>query len=143
MILSFLSKSDLLLLDQLNKKDFSDGWKLNQLECAFESGRFFAIGAFDGKKLIGAITVSRSFDDADIEGVVTDSEFRKHGVASELIDRAQVELEKLGVKRALLEVRENNIVARSLYKKKGFTELSVRKKYYSDGENAVVMVKEF
>ena len=41
-----------------------------------------------------------------------------------------------------LEVRSSNTPAINLYKKAGFTNLSVRKKYYDDGEDAVVMAKE-
>ncbi len=39
-----------------------------------------------------------------------------------------------------LEVRESNDVAQRLYRKYGFTNVSIRRAYYSDNnENAVVM----
>jgi ribosomal-protein-alanine N-acetyltransferase len=41
---------------------------------------------------------------------------------------------------AYLEVRESNYAAIKLYKKAGFIDLYKRKKYYRDGENAIVMV---
>ena len=41
---------------------------------------------------------------------------------------------------AFLEVRAGNIPAISLYKKTGFTQVSVRKKYYQDNqEDALLM----
>jgi len=40
-----------------------------------------------------------------------------------------------------LEVRESNAPARALYGRAGFVSIAVRKKYYGDGEDAVVMVK--
>ena len=42
---------------------------------------------------------------------------------------------------AYLEVRETNTIAQKLYKKYGFSILYRRKGYYSDGEDALVMVK--
>ncbi len=38
-----------------------------------------------------------------------------------------------------LEVRESNEAGQELYKKFGFKQIGVRQKYYSDGENAVIM----
>tara|TARA_Y100000031_G_C8171607_1_gene362108 strand:- start:201 stop:677 length:477 start_codon:yes stop_codon:yes gene_type:complete len=40
-----------------------------------------------------------------------------------------------------LEVRESNLPAIQLYSHFGFTHLDLRKKYYSDGEDAIVMAK--
>jgi ribosomal-protein-alanine N-acetyltransferase len=40
---------------------------------------------------------------------------------------------------AFLEVRRSNLPAISLYRSFGFTELGIRKGYYTDGEDALVM----
>lgn len=40
-----------------------------------------------------------------------------------------------------LEVRVSNIPAKSLYEKYGFENVGIRKGYYDDGEDAIVMVK--
>ena len=44
-------------------------------------------------------------------------------------------------KKILLEVNENNEKAIKLYKKNGFEEISVRKNYYGNNKNAVIMMK--
>ena len=136
-----LTKQDVDLITELYRTDFADGWSKEQLLSAFNTDRFLAIGAFDGQ-LIGVITLSVSFEDADLEGIVVKSEFRKGGVASKLFSLAQKTLKERGVNRLLLEVREGNIPAISFYNKQGFNKVSIRKNYYSDGENALVMVKE-
>jgi ribosomal-protein-alanine N-acetyltransferase len=46
------------------------------------------------------------------------------------------------VEVSYLEVREHNQPAISLYQKFGFETMYVRKGYYPDGENALVMVKK-
>ena len=40
-----------------------------------------------------------------------------------------------------LEVRKSNVKAQILYEKYGFMKEQVRKQYYSDGEDAYLMVK--
>ena len=136
-----LTAADVRLICELYREEFPDGWSKEQLISAFSTGRFTAIGAFSNQ-LIGVITLSTSFDDADVEGVVVKSQFRKNGVATVLLTQAQNLLKSKGVTRLLLEVREGNIPAKNFYIKNGFEKISIRKNYYPDGENALVMVKE-
>ena len=42
-----------------------------------------------------------------------------------------------------LEVNEINQAAISLYKKSGFEEVGIRKKYYNGINNAIIMTKKF
>ena len=92
--------------------------------------------------LLGNLALSKGYDDCDLESIAVSREHRRKGVAELLIKKAMDTVEKLGLLAVLLEVRETNAPAIGLYEKVGFKKLSVRKKYYSDGENAVVMKKE-
>ena len=47
-----------------------------------------------------------------------------------------------GIKQITLEVKETNIKGINFYTKNEFKQISVRKHYYKDGENALVMMKE-
>ena len=47
------------------------------------------------------------------------------------------------VERIFLEVKEDNIIAQNLYRKFGFKKVYIRKKYYSDNKDAIVMEKSF
>ena len=49
---------------------------------------------------------------------------------------------ELGAEKCFLEVRVSNLPALTLYRKFGFEDLSIRAKYYADGEDALVMVKK-
>jgi len=64
---------------------------------------------------------------------------RGKGLAMMLIEYCCNELAKLGVEKFFLEVRESNVAAISLYKKMGFEKISERKKYYANGEAAIIM----
>lgn len=50
---------------------------------------------------------------------------------------------KPGQEKMFCEVRVSNEAAISLYEKVGFKRVSVRKAYYSDGENGLVMSYEY
>ena len=143
MIVKKLSVSAVDLIVDLYKSHFSDGWNKEMLVSSFSGGRFFCLGAFDGETLVGVITLTLGLDDADIEMVFTSPSFRKRGVADLLIENAISELKNQGLNKVLLEVRESNLSAKNLYFKHGFKQISIRKKYYSDGENAVILIKEF
>ena len=50
--------------------------------------------------------------------------------------------EELHYQNVNLEVRVSNVKAIALYQKFGFKNVSVRKRYYSNGEDAYLMIKE-
>ena len=45
------------------------------------------------------------------------------------------------IKKICLEVRKSNVIAQSLYLKLGFINIGIRKKYYSNGEDAILFTK--
>lgn len=124
------------------EQGFNDGWNLNQLKSAFDSGRFFVLGEKNLEGLVAFVSYSIAMEQADIETVFVKSEFRRRGLAKSLLQKAEADLIERGVKKVFLEVRNGNAPARALYGSLGYKEISVRKGYYSDGEDAVVMAKE-
>ena len=143
MTLSDLSKSNAKKIAEFFKENFSDGWTENMLVSAFNTDRFHAICIKEEEEIIGIVTFSYAGDTSDIEDIVIKKEERRKGYGNKLLSAAICRIIADGMKRVMLEVREGNTFAIALYTKLGFTPLSVRKKYYSDGENALVMIREF
>ncbi len=137
-----LSLTDVNTIRKLYESDFSDGWSENQLVSAFNTNRFIAIGSFFEDELVGVITLSLGYDDADLEGIVVKQNFRRNKIALNLLEYAIKHIKEQKKQRILLEVREGNTPAINFYLKSGFNTISVRKDYYPNGENAIVMVKE-
>lgn len=123
------------------KEFFPDVWSEGTLISSFLSGRFFGLMVEENGDETGFITYSLAQPEADIESVFVFPDKRLKGFGGALIDGAIEDLKNRGVNKIFLEVRKNNAPAIKLYSKKGFNEISVRKKYYGD-EDAVVMVKE-
>ncbi len=126
----------------LYKDNFDDGWNKSMLESAFLTGRFISIGIEENQKLIGLVCCSITDYDADIEGITIDEEYRKNGFAKALLGLLEVRLIEKKIEKIFLEVRSSNTPAKNLYLGAGYKEINVRKKYYSDGEDAVIMAKE-
>lgn len=142
MIFKVLTKEDVSSIIEIEKENFSDGWNESLLNSAFDSGRFYALSLIDENQTLGIITYSIAQDTADIEGVVTVKQFRRKGVGKMLVQQVLDSLKAQGVGKVFLEVRASNEPAKNLYHSKGFLDISLRKKYYQDGEDAIVMLKE-
>lgn len=142
MILRELTILDADFLFDFESKNFKDGWTLDMIKSAFNTGRFFGYGYFNDNQLVAFITFSFSLDTADLESIVTHTDYRKTGLGSSLIEKFIKTAKGNNITKLFLEVRESNINAINLYNKFGFSEISKRKNYYSDGETALVLVKE-
>ncbi len=68
---------------------------------------------------------------------------RRMGIGRLLVRRAEHQFLMEGAQGTQLEVRESNADARFFYKKLGYEEVFLFPHYYSNGENAVVMMKWF
>ena len=141
MIFQEIKREDIEFLASPKNLDFKDCWNSGQYASSFDEGRFFGFIIKDGEENLGFITYTLGAYDADIESVYVFSESRKKGVGFALLQRAIEEISKK-VNKIFLEVRKNNLSAINLYEKCGFKQISIRKKYYSDGEDAVVFLKE-
>lgn len=67
---------------------------------------------------------------------------RRQGVGLALLTRAVQLLDAEDVSAVKLEVRENNDAAIDLYRGQGFEHRTTVRNYYSNGENALVLIRE-
>ncbi len=92
-------------------------------------------------ELIGFIVVWAIEDEAHIGTIAVKKEYQRQGIAQTLISAALGIALSRGAEKVFLEVRAGNTPAHSLYKKLGFIDFDVRKKYYVDNsEDAIVML---
>ena len=90
-------------------------------------------------RLAGYLCSWQVADEMHILNVATDPEFRRRGVARELLQRCFDRAKKNEVAQVLLEVREGNAGAIALYRTFGFRVSGHRPRYYPDGEDALLM----
>ncbi|MCQ2387090.1 MAG: ribosomal protein S18-alanine N-acetyltransferase [Clostridia bacterium] len=136
-----ISTLDIIWMDKI-RKDFADAWNENMLKSAFNGGRFFGYKVIENDIDIGFITLTRGIDEVDLEMLYVLPEYRNKGYATALLDKAIERCKEFMAQKIFLEVKVDNTSAKTLYEKKGFKVISERKKYYADGKNAYVMIKE-
>ena len=86
--------------------------------------------------------VSVVLDEAEVQLICTAEVYRRCGRGGRILEDLLEIAEEKGAKRVFLEVRVSNAPAMSMYLKYGFCGLYARSRYYPDGEDALVMVKE-
>lgn len=90
------------------------------------------------EKINGYLLVHDSFDVFEIMKIAVIEKSREKGIGKDLINYfLNIKKENL-----FLEVREGNIKAIKFYEKIGFNQVGKRKKYYCDGETAILMMLE-
>ena len=139
---SEITNQDLKDIAEIEKKLFGDAWSekmfAEHLEYNPQSVNLKA--KVDGK-IAAYIVTSGMFETLDIDIVATDRDFQKQGLAQVLIDELTARTPDTDI--YMLEVRESNIPAISLYLKNGFEKVTVRKNYYTKpSENAIIMSKK-
>ena len=77
---------------------------------------------------------------ADVQNIAVISQLRGRGLGSALLRALHEIALQRGAQEVLLEVRESNETAQSLYRRFGYTEIAQRPRYYPDGETAVIML---
>lgn len=77
--------------------------------------------------------------DLQILKVGVDPAWRRHGIARVLLARVADDARNLGARTSSLEVRAGNAGAQALYAALGYEALGRRPRYYSDGEDVLIM----
>ncbi len=120
----------------------ADGWSADSFisEAARESG--IVLYAAENMQIAGLICGCFGADQSDITSIAVAPEYRRRGIANDLINEFISLLPNM-TESIFLEVRESNSAAIALYRKNGFEQVSIRKRFYSaPDENALIMRKD-
>ena len=82
-------------------------------------------------------------DEADLMNIVTKKCCRHEGIASNIMDKLIEYCKQEKIKCINLEVNIQNSIAINFYKKYNFKEVGLRKKYYDNTYDAILMKLEF
>ena len=92
--------------------------------------------------VVGFLDYWVTFDSATIDQIAVKKSERNQGFAKILLEKSINDLKELGeVSFFTLEVRASNEPAINLYKSFDFQKVTIKEKYYDDGEDAIYMIK--
>lgn len=128
-------------LSKLIKEVFKeDAWPVLDLLAVLIFPGGIHIKAHTGDTLVGFISVEENLFEtcAWISLVGVASAFRRQGVGESLMKEVEKQVRRQAIQ---LCVRKSNQAAIQMYEKLEYRRKEIRQKYYSDGEDAIVMGK--
>lgn len=134
-----ISKSDLETIFNIEKHSYSNPWTFNDLEKEIQNcfSKNYLIKR--SKNIIGYVFTHIVIDQMQINNFCISEKYRRYGYAKYFLNNILAYIKSVDIKYVYLDVRESNIAAFKLYSSSGFKIDCIRKKYYSDGENAILM----
>lgn len=131
--------NDVVRIDQ---NSFAHPWAPHVMREAIEkaqSGEYIALVAECEAQICGFVVAWNVREEGEIATIAVDENFRGRGIARQLLEAALHEATRRGAQTMFLEVRPHNLIAQQLYEKCGFIKVGLRKNYYKNGDDAVVM----
>ena len=129
---------------QLEKLCFSDPWSEKSVASELENKWALWLVALEDDVVVGYIGSQTAVDETDVMNVAVHPDHRRKGIAEALIGNLVSELKAQGSHALMLEVRDSNVPAISLYEKLGFLQVGLRKNYYHNPkEHARILRKEW
>ncbi|MDR0858509.1 MAG: ribosomal protein S18-alanine N-acetyltransferase [Oscillospiraceae bacterium] len=139
--------ADIDAIRAIELASFSDAWSAELLLYDIENPiTIFAVAelqpgdfSLPEARVIAYADMSIAADEAEIRSLAVCPDFRKLGVAAELLTQLIACAETNGASAIYLEVRTSNEAAIALYEKNGFEPIATRKAYYAKPkEDAIV-----
>lgn len=112
---------------------------LKELKNPFSHSFVARLNKPDDKMLVGYIVVWLVAEEAHILNIAVHPDFRKIGLGKKILMFMLNHLIERNTRAVYLEARVSNTAAQRLYRGAGFSEIGIRKKYYENKEDAVVM----
>lgn len=122
--------------------DFDDFWSPNLLKSELMSENRIYLVAKQNEEIVGFAGGMLNFPEMEIMNIVTKKTHRRKGIGKLLLEKLIEMAKEKSIQQIFLEVNEKNENARKLYEKLGFEEMSRRKNYYGENENAIILSKK-
>lgn len=139
--ISAMTLSDLDSISSILTCEFDDFWNYNLFKSELENQNSKYIVAKANNQIIGFAGVWFSVDDIHITNIVVKKSYRNQKIGSLMLSNLIELCRNQTQKFITLEVNSNNIPAKKLYQKFGFENVGIRKKYYNNTEDAIIMTK--
>lgn len=99
----------------------------------------YYIVAKQNQEIVGFAGILKIIDEVNIMNIVVRKDKRQEGIGSKLLNEIFEIAKQQKAQSITLEVNENNQPAIKLYQKFGFEQVGLRKKYYHNQDNAIIM----
>ena len=137
--ISTMTLEDFENIQDIFTSDFDSFWNPSILKQELLCDNSHFIVAKNEDEIIGFAGFKVLLEDADLMNIVVKKSYRNKGVGSLLLKNLMDLFFSFSLVSLYLEVNENNLPAIHLYQKFGFKKIDVRKNYYPNHQNAIIM----
>lgn len=137
-IINKMTLSHLEQIKDILQTDFDNFWSYNIFENELKNSNSRYFVAMCENEIVGFAGIWKAVDDIHITNIVTKITKRHMGIASKLLETL-IDIAKKEKFDLTLEVKQSNINAIKLYEKYNFKKIGLRKNYYGQNENAIIM----
>ena len=144
MTITKMTNVHVLQIAELEKFCFNDPWSEKSIASELNNRLSCWLVALDGDSVVGYVGSQTVLGETDMMNIAVHPDYRKQGIATDLIQSLIDALSKQGSHSLMLEVRQTNEPAKRLYESLGFETVGIRKNYYRNPrENALILRKEW
>ena len=130
-------------LTSFSNRFFDEKWSEASFSSEIKKPNSAVFCACYYNKIVGVACVENQFGDGYLHNIAVADDYRRQGIARQLMNKCREFLQTNDVEKIFLEVRTSNTNAVNLYKKCGFETVCVRKGFYANPtEDAYSMVLE-
>lgn len=123
-------------------ENFDKFWSVDILQNDLTSSNSKYIVAKIQNTIVGFAGIKVILDEADIMNIAVRTDKRSLGIGSLLLEKLITTAQNLTCQTITLEVNETNLPAIRLYEKYDFKRIGLRKKYYNNTNDAILMQKD-
>ena len=125
------------------EEEFDKFWNKEVLKSELDNPASSNIVALDeNKNVVGYAGIWQPLEEAHITNIVTKKDKRQNKIGTKMIEKLIDMAKERKLSDITLEVNINNLPAINLYKKYQFKEVGLRKKYYNNIDDAIIMTLE-
>ena len=137
--ISNMTLEDIETISPIFNTEFDEFWNINNLKNDFSSSNslYFVAKLYD--EVVGFAGFLKICEEANIMNIVTKVSKRRLGIGSKLLEALILSAKEQNCTSITLEVNEHNKPAINLYEKYNFKRIGLRKKYYNNTDNAILM----
>ncbi len=138
-----MTEQDIHAINQIEQVCFVAPWKQEDIITELNDNPYSTILVAEvDNHVVGFADFWVTFDSATICQIAITPKYQRNHLGSLLMEEILKECYAKKVRHLTLEVRESNEKGINFYQKYGFKTVLVKENYYTNGENALYMVKE-
>jgi len=137
-----LKKEDITSIINLEKETLNTSLGENILNDSINNSMAFFFVLEENDNILGYISTMFDGEIVEILNFCVNKNYQHKGLGTKILSFIDNYFIKLNAKSIILEVKDKNLNAIKIYKKFGFKKIHVRKNYYSNGDDALILNKK-